>query len=239
MKKVKFTKKLKKQLKSLGMILGVPDNKRKWVNPNSIFKLPCDLSNDFNFANYSEIGHFSSIASNAQNRTDLILGDFCVVSDAILGVGTHPIDKTGCSPVFYSKNYKKNWNTNLEMEEFTKERGQKVVIGDNCFVGIYALIFAGVTLEERSYITQQCAIMNNVKSGSIMSQCVDEKTGRIVSKVTGQTRYTGNREVLDSFIKKSYDLGNIPPISFITGQDIINMANSWKNRLFFNHLNLK
>ncbi|MCL4165963.1 UNVERIFIED_CONTAM: hypothetical protein GTU68_045561 [Idotea baltica] len=114
--------------------------------------------------NFSKIGDHSYINSNTTaNRVEI--GKFCSIGANIkFGLGKHPTHLISTHPAFYSK--KKPFQT-FSNEDYYNEY-EKVVLGNDVWIGSEAIIMSGVTIGNGAIVAAGAVVTKNVKPYEIV-----------------------------------------------------------------------
>lgn len=158
--KVKFTKKLKENLKKKGLITTLEG--RQYIGDNIELELPCDIQSA-NLGSNFKIGAFSYVGKGFKNQCDLEIGKFCSIGEDVkIGANKHPIDRTSTSPFFYDKNFYNGWNKKYSSEVISFVGATKVEIGHDVWIGSNVVILTGVKIGQGAIIAAGAIVTKDV-----------------------------------------------------------------------------
>ena len=109
-------------------------------------------------ADYSYVGKHSSLV-HAE------VGKFCsIASDALIGMGTHTLNKISTSSVFTeAKNGTgQKWVSKTEVEPF-----RKVKVGNDVWIGTRAMVMGGVTIGDGAVVGAGAVVTNDAELADI------------------------------------------------------------------------
>ena len=126
--------------------------------------------------NSSRIGSFSYIGRDCfvQNAA---IGRYCsIASEVVIGPGRHPLDSFSTSPVFYRK--RNVFGRKVVQEDADFEEYAPVIIGNDVWIGVRAVILDGVHIGDGAVIA----------AGAIVTRDVDPFTfvGGVPARVIGE-----------------------------------------------------
>lgn len=139
-------------------------------------------------ADYSYVGKHSSLV-HAE------VGKFCsIASDALIGMGTHTLNKISTSSVFTeAKNGTgQKWVSKTEVEPF-----RKVKVGNDVWIGTRAMVMGGVTIGDGAVVGAGAVVTKDVPPFAIV--------GGVPAKII---RYRLPEEVIDEVLK--HEWWNLP-----------------------------
>jgi acetyltransferase-like isoleucine patch superfamily enzyme len=161
--KIKFTKKVRKKLRSLGFITKLDG--WHYIHAGVRFELPCDMSDAEFSGNPIEIGRFSYVGEGFKYDSPLKIGRFCSIArDVSIGVHNHPVDTFSSSPVFYADYLfgKKN-----KYKEFDFEASKPVEISSHVWIGQGVVIKGGIKIGSGSIVGCSAVVTSDIEKDMI------------------------------------------------------------------------
>ncbi len=131
---------------------------RSIVSKNAAVARKCKLNN-------VSIGDYSYI-SKGSDLSNCKIGKFCSIAPSVkIGFGTHPTSFLSTSPLFYTKRNIFGFSIveNKDIEEF-----KEIIIGNDVWIGLNAVILDGVTIGDGAIIAAGAVVVNDVPSYAIV-----------------------------------------------------------------------
>lgn len=100
------------------------------------------------------------------------------------------LDKTNPTGVHIGKYTAVSFGAAILTHDWVNNRNRDVIIGDNCFIGAYAIIFPGVTIGDNCIVAAASVVVRDLPPGSLVTgnpaRVVEQhvKTGRWGVRVT-------------------------------------------------------
>ncbi|WP_245224703.1 CatB-related O-acetyltransferase [Pseudozobellia sp. WGM2] len=136
--------------------------------------------------NHSSIGSYSYIGKNSLIQ-NVSLGNYCSIAHEVnMGLGQHPINLVGTSPLFYRKN--NTFNISLVEQDLDFKEYAPIKIGHDVWVGARAIIMDGVTVGTGAIVASAAVVTKNVPPYAIV--------GGVPAKIIKYRFKEGKRDAL-------------------------------------------
>lgn len=155
-----------------------------WVKSNIDYR--CYIGPIVKISN-SSVGKYSRIRF-LTSINDCCIGNYCSISKSVrVGLGRHPLNYVSTNSIFYS--HKPNEVRSDWVREISFKEHKKTVIGNDVWIGEYAVIIGGVSIGDGAVIATRAVVTKDVPPYAIV--------GGIPAKIIG---YRFSEEVIDALL---------------------------------------
>lgn len=126
----------------------------------TLFKIRCRKLKD----DIGNIGGYHSYAISKKHiRNDTVIGKFCSISVNVhIAPAHHPTKWLSSSPVFYNSRVKDLHHEELGRKIHKFNASQKVIIGNDVWIGVNAMILQGVTIGDGAIIDANAIVTKDI-----------------------------------------------------------------------------
>ncbi len=220
--KIFFTRSVRNKLAKKGLSTNL---KGKQIINNKIkLELPCDIC-DLQLSYPLQVGAFSYVGKNTYLGSSVKIGRLCsIASNVSIGITSHPMDRVSTSAVFYQKGFMPKFTKNIinqsDLQDFSNKK--KVVIGNDVWIGVNAVIMPGIKIGDGAIIGANSVVTKDVKPSEIVGG-VPAKLIRIRKPIKNQA-FSLQKKIFDHLINKN-------DFPFLVGKDFIKYKSIF--RLFY------
>jgi phosphonate metabolism protein (transferase hexapeptide repeat family) len=116
---------------------------------------------------YSSLGDYSYLGENC-DVADAVIGKFTAIANSVrIGAPNHPMGRPSQHRFTYCPEYYEA-TASRDRDFFAERRGDRVIVGNDCWIGHAAILLPGVTVGDGAVIAAGAVVSRNVPPYTIV-----------------------------------------------------------------------